>query len=145
MHERTEISKVDKFNYLTSLLEGSAANAIQGLTLSEANYDSAVKLLKERYERPQQIITAHMDELMKIPTCASDRPSSLRQVYDKINVHIRGLAVMDVCSEQYGSLLISVIMTKLPSEIRLHIACESTDVIWKLDELMGVVEAVISK
>ena len=99
VHERTEISKVDKFNCLNSLLEDSAANAIQGLTLPEANYDLAVKLLKERYSRPQQIITAQMEELMKIPTCANDRPSSLRQVYDKINIHIRGLAAMDVCSE----------------------------------------------
>ena len=78
VHKRTEISKVDKFNYLNSLVEGSAANGIQGLTLSEANYDSAVKLLKKRYGRPQQIITEHIDELMKIPTHASDLPLSLR-------------------------------------------------------------------
>ena len=143
VHERADISKVDTFNYLNSLLEGSAANAIQGLTLTESNYDTAVELLKERFGRPQQIITAHMDELLKIPACVSDRPSSLRQVYDKVNVHILGLTAMDVCSEQYGSLLILVIMSKLPNEIRLLIAREAKEDVWQLEELMSVVKAEV--
>ena len=62
---------------------------VQGLTLTEANYDSAIKLLQDRFGRPQQIISAHMDELLKIPACFSDRMSSLHEVYDKITVHVR--------------------------------------------------------
>ena len=62
MDNNTEISKVDKFSYLKSLLEGAAA-ALQGLTLSDANYDSAIDLLKERFGKSQAIITAHMKEL----------------------------------------------------------------------------------
>ena len=44
MHENNGIQKVDKFSYLKSLLEGPAARAIQGLTLSAANYDAAIDL-----------------------------------------------------------------------------------------------------
>ena len=72
VHQATQISKVDKFNYLNSLLEGTAASSIQGLSLSESNYDSAVELLKERFGKPQQIIAAHMDELLKIPACTNE-------------------------------------------------------------------------
>ena len=143
VHECADISKVNKFNYLNSLLEGSAANAILGLILTESNYDTAVELLEERFGRPQQIITAHMDKLLKIPACVSDRPSSLRQVYDRVNVHIRGLTAMDVCSEQYGSLLIPVIMSKLPNEIRLLIAREAKEDVRQLEELMSVVKAEV--
>ena len=64
-----ELSVIDKFNYLSSLVEGPAARAIQGLTLSEANYEAAEEYLKQRYGRPQQVIPAHMDELLKIPSC----------------------------------------------------------------------------
>ena len=80
---------------------------------------------------------------MKIPMCANDHPSLLSQDCDKINVHIRGLSAMDVCSEQYGSLLIPIIMRKLPSEIMLCIARESTDAVWKLEDLMGVVKVEV--
>ena len=55
-----------------------------------------------------------MDELLRIPACANERLASLRLVYDKINVHIRGLSSLGIESERYGSLLIPVIMTKVP-------------------------------
>ena len=65
VHRNEGISNIDKFNYLNSVLEGAAARAIQGLTLTEANYEAAVKLLQERFGRPQQIISAHMVSFLK--------------------------------------------------------------------------------
>ena len=112
VHENAEIPTVDKFNYLNSLLEGTALKSIQGLTLTEGHYDSAVGMLKERFGDPQQIISSHMEGLLKIPSCSGDRSCSLRSVYDKIMVNIRGLEALGVTSEQYGSLLIPVIMSK---------------------------------
>ena len=52
IHENEDIPKVDKFNYLNSLLEGAVFRTIQGLTLTTANYDSAIALLHERFENP---------------------------------------------------------------------------------------------
>ena len=121
VHKNTTLSAIERFNYLISLLEGAAYRAVQGLTITEDNYNSAIELLHERFGKPQQIISAHMDELLKIQGCNdSDRHSSLRYVYDKITVHIRGLASLGVNSAQYGSLLI--VMAKVPSELRLRIA-----------------------
>ena len=139
MHDNNEISKVDKFSYLKSLLEGAAAKAIQGLTLSDANYDSAIDLLKERFGKSQAIITAHMEELLKVPNCTSDRSYSLRSVYDKIIIHVRGLESLEVTSDQYGSLLIPIILSKFPSEIRLRVARESGDDTWDIDELLKII------
>ena len=116
IHDNKEISKIDKFNYLNSLLEGAALRAIQGLALTGANYDSAIEILKERFGKPQQIITAHMDEILKIPL-STDRLSSLRFVYDSLSVHVRGLQSMGISSDQYGSLLIPIIMAKLPNDV----------------------------
>lgn len=126
IHTNTDIANIDKFNYLKSLIEGPAARAIQGLTLTNDNYEAAVKILKERFGKRQQIVSAHMDELLKIPNCSNDKSHSLRLVYDKISVHTRGLATLGIPADQYGSLLIPVIMSKLPNEIRLQIARKST-------------------
>ena len=57
---------VDKMNYLTGLLKGEAARVIQGLPLSESNYQRAVDLLKERSGQKQVLINSHMDGLLKI-------------------------------------------------------------------------------
>jgi hypothetical protein len=47
IHENDDISTIDKFNYLNYLLEGNAARAIHGLPLTESNYNSANKILKD--------------------------------------------------------------------------------------------------
>ena len=65
-----------------------------------------------------------MDELLKVPSCITDKPQMLRSVYDQINVHIRGLAALQVNPEQYGSLLIPMITSKLPGDVQLRIARE---------------------
>ena len=108
------------------MLEGHASRAIQDLPLTEANYESAIEILKERFGRKQQITSAHMDELLKLPNClGTERSTSLRNVSDKISVHVRELASLGVSSEQYGGLLIPVIMAKLPGEGSVRIASES--------------------
>ena len=131
------LSKVDKFNYLNSLLEGEAKRSIQGLTLSESNYDSAVETLHERFGKPQQIISAHMDEIVKLPPSTSGRPSLLRFVYDKLSVHVRGLKSLGVSAEQYGSLLIPIVMSKLPDDVRLR---NTKEEIWKIKDLLETIK-----
>ena len=74
IHSNSQLSKIDKFNYLQGLLEGAAARSIKRLTLTDANYDSAIELLQKRFGRPKQIVAAHMDELIKIPVCVNERP-----------------------------------------------------------------------
>ena len=142
VHDNASISPVIKFNYLKSLLEGAAARSVEGLTLTDANYNVAVDLLHERYGKKQQIITAHMDELLKVAN-AADRPASLRFMYDKISVHVRGLETLGVNSDQYGSLLIPIIMDKLPSDMRLQVARRATDEIWKIKDLMNTIRVEI--
>ena len=51
--KNSDISGVDKMNYLTGLLKGEAARVIQGLPLSESNYQRAVDLLKECFGQKQ--------------------------------------------------------------------------------------------
>ena len=85
-----------------------------GLTLTEANYVAAVELLKERYGKKQQIISAHIEELLKLPTCVNDEAIQIRTVYyDKISINVRGLEALGVNPDRYSSLLIPVIMAKL--------------------------------
>ena len=52
---------------MNTLLEGVAARSIQGLSLTADNYNSAVEILHKRFGGNQQIVTSHMDELLKLP------------------------------------------------------------------------------
>jgi hypothetical protein len=49
VHKNERLSTIDKFNYLKENVTGEARIAIAGLTLSNENYQVAIKILSERF------------------------------------------------------------------------------------------------
>ena len=139
-----EISSIDKFNYLNSLLEGEALRAIRGLSLTSANYKTAIEILKERFGKPQQIISAHMDEMSKLPSLHSNsRIQEVRSVLDRLTIHVRGLETLGVDAQRYGSLLIPIVMSKLPPDIRLNIARKTTNAVWEIRNILKILKVEV--
>jgi len=64
-------------------------------------------------------------------------------VYDKIEVNVRGLEVLGVTVDQYGSFLIPIIMAKLSSEVRLQIARVTSKDVWDMEELLQAIKAKV--
>ena len=107
---------------LTTFLESTAAESIAGLTLTSANYEEAVATLK-RFGNTQLIVSKHVDALLNLPAVNShDDLRGLRYLYDSVEAHVRGLWALGVTADSYGSFLTSILMSKLPSEIRLIIS-----------------------
>ena len=75
VHKNGEVSKIDKFNYLHSLLEGAAILSIQGIRLTADNYDSAIKLLKNQFSNTHLIIATLFYKFFKLPACIGDVPT----------------------------------------------------------------------
>ena len=123
-----------------SLLEGQALRTIKGLAVTEENYQAAIDILRERFGNTQQIISAHMDELLKLQTCSGEKSSQLRYIHDKVSVNVRGLESLGVHSEQFGSLLIPVIMSKLPADVRLQIARGTQNDVWVIRDLLAMIQ-----
>ena len=118
VHSNTKLAPVDKLNYLNSLLVNSASEAISGLSLTAANYDEAVTILKRRFGNKQLIINRHMKTLLNISSVKSGlNIQALRQLHDLIESQVRSLKSLGVSSSSYGSLLSSVVMSKLPQDL----------------------------
>ena len=73
IHVNPELTEIDKFSYLRSLLDHTALEAIAGLSLSSANYEHAIEFLHKRFGNKQLIISKHMDALMHMEHISSDR------------------------------------------------------------------------
>ena len=129
------ISDVEKFNHLRSLVEGAAYATIAGLSLTEENYKTAIDLLHERFAQKQIIINSHMDaKLNSVSTMADIK--KIRQIYDQVEIHVRGLQAQGVDSAQYGTLLIPIMMAKIPEDLRLILSRQFCGDNWNLDELL---------
>ena len=138
IHNNPTLSSVDKFNYLSSLL---AAEAIAGLTLTAANYNEAIATLKKRFGNPQLIVNQHMEALLNIAAVTSHHDvKALRKLFDSVEAHIRGLRALGISASAYGGMLPSVLINKLPPEIRLIISREMTGDGWDLDKVMKIIE-----
>ena len=141
IHLNSELTDIDKFNYLRSLLEHSALEAISGLTLLSANYEEAVAILKKRFGNKQNQITKHMEALLGLEAVTSPRDlKNLCQLYDAVESHVCCLKSLGVTSSSYGSLLSSILMKKIPSELCLIISRETAKESWDLDSMMKVFE-----
>ena len=103
VHKNSNLSGVDKFNYLKSLLTGIAQSVVTVLALTSANYEKTVELLKRRFGNRQVVISSHMEALTKVPKVAStSEVKRLRSLYDTVESHVRGLESMKISTEMYG-------------------------------------------
>jgi len=141
IHLNSQLSNIDKFIYLNSLLEGPASESVSGLRLTAANYNEAVSILQRRFGNTQQIVSKHMEALLNLEEVTSQyNLKALRHLHDLVESQVRGLRSLGVAAESYGSLLSPVILSKLPSEFRLIISREVKEDRWQLDELMRVID-----
>lgn len=140
IHKNPKLAPIDKFNYLNSLLMKPALDAISGLSLTASNYEEAIAILKKRFGNKQQIINRHMDILVNVSPVINEDTRKLRELYDTLESHVRSLKSLGLPSGSYGSLLSSIIMSKLPQELRLIISREIKDQEWQLDTIMHVLE-----
>ena len=134
VHLNLSLTNVQKFNYLKAQLEHEALDSIAGFALTNVNYDEAVNLLKERFGQQDKIINAYMQALLEIPS-PRNHLTSLRSFYDKMESYVRGLEALGQTQETYGTLLVPIIMKKLPGEVRQHLAREHRIQTWVLRDL----------
>jgi len=128
VHDNAGLSDIDKFNYLNLLLTGTAREAISGLSLTSANYQEAIAILKKCFGNIQQIKVKHMEILMTIePVTTSRDLKALCKLHDLVESHVRSLSAIGVDSASYESLLFPVLLNKLPPDLQLIISRKSPE------------------
>ena len=137
IHLNDSLSKVDKFSYLRGLLVGPARSAIAGFTLTSANYESAVELLKNRYGKKTAIQRAHGNELLNVQPVYNERDAQrLRSLYDFLETKHRALQALEVDESTYSAIVVPSVLEKLPHALRLTITRGKEHQLWNLSDLL---------
>ncbi|KAH6947372.1 hypothetical protein HPB50_018527 [Hyalomma asiaticum] len=80
-----ELSNLDRFNYLKSLLTGEAAAAIAGLQATSQCYEDAIDILQKRFGDSSALIQDHMQGLIDInPVSSEKNVHDLRRMLDSV-------------------------------------------------------------
>ena len=118
VHNKKKMPNVEKFNYLINKISGEARSAIQGLNLSNENYEVAIGILKERFGNEQEIIDLHYNQMINLYP-ASNTTSSLRNLLDLLEKHLRSLEVLKQNVNQ--DVFVAMIRAKLPEDVLLQL------------------------
>ena len=114
------MAKVGKFKYLRSYLEEPVRKVIGSLSLTDADYDSAIEILKSRYAKPTHIKRAHISQLFQLPMAYNEKNiTKLRQLHDDIETNFRSLEALGVERSSYSSIIVPALLEKIPEVIRL--------------------------
>ncbi|XP_071042324.1 uncharacterized protein [Parasteatoda tepidariorum] len=118
IHKNKSLDDVSKFNYLKAHLCGTALETIGGFAISSENYVKAIDLLEQRFGRKETLINNHMSQLLEItPLKRSGDVKNFRQLFDKIQIHIRSLESLGISSDTFSTLLSPVILKSIPNDL----------------------------
>ncbi|KAL3214629.1 hypothetical protein MRX96_034793 [Rhipicephalus microplus] len=70
IHDNNALSDGEKFLYLHSALSGRAAAAVAYIQATTANYNTVIRLLKERFGRTDVLIQEHLTQLLDLQTAS---------------------------------------------------------------------------
>ena len=99
---------------------GDAARVIAGFQLTNNSYDHSIALLKQRFGQAYKQVEACMQALIDSLSPNNALPS-LREFYDTTERHIRSLTTLGKPKDSYGSLLVPILLGKLPSKTKQNI------------------------
>lgn len=116
IHSNDDINDINKFHYLRSSLEGSAAVVINSIQFSAANYSVAWKLLCDRFDNKHLLIQHHVSALFNIEAISKESSVNLKALIDHINKNLRALDSLGEPVNHWDTLLIHIIRHKLDNK-----------------------------
>ena len=99
--------------------------------------------LNEHFGNKQTIILSHMTKILNISPVYSPNVRSLRELYHDVESNVRALENLGVSYEQFGPLLIPIILEKLPNMIKLQISRKLGSGNWNVQDFLACINEEI--
>lgn len=98
IHDNSDLSNLEKFHHLRSNLVDAALDTISSLELNDANYEEAIKLLKNRFDNKLLHFQTHIKEIFSLKAVDSGSAAGLRHLSDKLNAHL--CAIQNIATKE---------------------------------------------
>ena len=118
VHNNSELLDSQKQQYLKASLKGDAAKLLSSVTVTDANYTVALKMLRDRYQNNLIILRAHVNAIVVQKPLTQETAKDLRQLLETVEEHRLELENMGQPVNQQDVFLVYLITEKLPPETR---------------------------
>jgi len=113
INKNQSLDDIQRYHYLRSCFEGSAAHIIKTLEFSAAAYESAWKSLLDRYDNESVLVYNHVRSIFDIPIMTSETAGGLRSLLDTVSRHLGCLGKLGQPVTSWDTLLIYILTLKL--------------------------------
>ncbi|KAI5735873.1 hypothetical protein M8J77_023758 [Diaphorina citri] len=91
IHRRTDITEVEKLQYLRSFLRGPPLSLIENFQLLDGNYNAAYRLLCDRYENKRALASHHLNMILNFKPLHNSNVSGLKTFLDVFQTNFAAL------------------------------------------------------
>jgi hypothetical protein len=118
VESKTSLRDSQKLQYLKSCVKGDAANLIKSFTVTDAHFQEAWDLLKERYDNKREIVNSLISRIFKQANINQESATSIQRILDVTTESLRSLKVLGRPTEEWDDLIVFFIVDKLDPETR---------------------------
>ncbi|XP_066583799.1 uncharacterized protein [Prorops nasuta] len=109
---RTDVSDIDKLQYLKSALVGEAANKITIFSVSSTDYNKAWEILERSYEVKRVLISKHLSLILNSPHLEKESTQGFTTLADEMQQHIASLETLEV--KMTPEIAVCILESRLP-------------------------------
>jgi hypothetical protein len=111
------VSPINKRVFLRRYLEAESKRLVDGIAVTEENYEQTKKFLMARCGDKNRIIQSHLDYLEALQPAQPDSPEELNAAYVECHHRIQALKVLGENIDAYGRVLAPKFLRAFPSDI----------------------------
>ncbi|XP_063382166.1 uncharacterized protein LOC134668654 [Cydia fagiglandana] len=116
IHNKENLSSVQKMHYLKSYLSGEPAQLLDHLAVTETNYELAWLTLQNRYNNKRVIVNSILSKLMNQKKIHTGTAKAIREILDTTMECLNKLKVQNINTSSCDTLIIHIIVEKLETE-----------------------------
>ena len=95
VHNDKRFTDCQRLVYLRSCLTDKAADKIESLETTDANYQVAWRILEKYYDDPVAVINNHIKSFFELPNCQNASASSIGDMLNNVTKHYRALEALN--------------------------------------------------
>lgn len=138
------ISMVEKMQYLKTYVKGEAEKAIQHYEITESNYTSAWKELKERYDNKRRIVNKLINKILHIPQMQRELSEYLKNIYNTVKECLEALKMQKIDTTSWDPMMVCIVTNKW--DARTNDLYEATvDNIFEVQPLESVLKFLLKR
>lgn len=114
---RKDISKTEKFHYLFSNVQKEPRDLIKHLPMVDESLDTAMDILKSRYENKRLLSDSHISRVLNLP-CLNNITGLRTKILNPLLESTRALNNLGFPINEWSYLLLYIGLTKLPLDMK---------------------------